>query len=96
MKNIAIGVSCFLGFLVLIAIFFGINSAVKVGNTAVDRVVLEQSHQYQEGMRDRAVVLTATLAEIDARLLMTSDPGLISDLEAQKAAMNIQLNAVRR
>lgn len=63
----------------------------------VEREVLVQSHQYREGMADRAGVLRASIAELDTRILSgTLDATTRSGLEAQRSALNIQLNAIRR
>lgn len=62
----------------------------------VEREVLVQSHQYKEGMADRAAVLSASLAEIDARLAGGVDEQTRKGLEVQRATINVQLNATRR
>lgn len=95
MKNVGYVIGAFLGLLLVIAIGFAISSALKVGNTAVDRVVLEQSHQYKHGMKERVAMFEASLTEINARLSGQLDPQTRANLETQRATLNAQLRAAR-
>ena len=63
---------------------------------AVERAVMVNSHQYKEGMADRAAVLGASIAEVESRLMTTSDPTTRKGLENQASVLRIQLNAMRR
>lgn len=63
----------------------------------LEREILVTSHQYMEGMADRASILRASIAEIDSTLLRsTLDDVTRNNLESQRSALNIQLNAIRR
>ena len=62
----------------------------------VERAVLVNSHQYKEGMADRAAVLGASIAEVESRLMTTSDSETRKGLENQASALRIQLKAIRR
>lgn len=62
----------------------------------VEREVLINSHQYIEGMQDRAAILQASLAEIDARLATVHDEQLRENLLNQRSAIQAQLVAIRR
>ena len=73
-----------------------IGWVMKPVDMAVERAVLVNSHQYKEGMADRASVLGASIAEVESRLMTTSDPTTRKGLENQASALRIQLNAIRR
>ena len=74
-----------------------IGGISMVVSKRVEREVLVSSHQYREGMADRAAVLRASIAEIDTRLLSSNlDATTRNNLQAQRSAINIQLNAIRR
>ena len=70
--------------------------AFKPVNVAVERAVMVNSHQYKEGMAERASVLSASLAEVENRIMIESDPNIKAGLENQASAIRIQLNAIRR
>lgn len=61
---------------------------------AVERAVLVTSHQYKEGMEQRANILQANIAEIDAMLV--TNPENRAQLMAQKRALTAQYNATLR
>jgi hypothetical protein len=66
-------------------------------NVFVERKVFEQSYQYKAGMEQQSAVWQASIAEIDRKI---TDPNLTAternNLEAQRSALNIQLNAIIR
>ena len=70
--------------------------AFKPVNVAVERAVMVNSHQYKEGMAERYSVLSASLAEVENRIMTASDPTIKAGLENQASAIRIQLNAIRR
>ena len=70
--------------------------AFKPVNVAVERAVMVNSHQYKEGMAERASVLSASLAEVENRIMTASDQSIKAGLENQASAIRIQLNAIRR
>ena len=84
-----------LGVAILIVVTL-IGFGLSVVDKRVERKILVSSHQYKEGMADRAAVLNASLAEIDSRLTSSVDAGTRADLEAQRATINVQLQAIRR
>jgi len=60
----------------------------------VTRMVYTNSYQYSEGLKDRINTMRASLAEIEARLSNPDlDPTTRNNLEAQRSALRIQLNA---
>lgn len=73
-----------------------IGFALRPISMRVEREVLVQSHQYKEGMSDRAMTLQAALAEIDSRLSSGVDQQTKKNLEAQRASINVQLSSTRR
>jgi len=75
------------------ALFGTLGVLGKIGGTATDRVVLEQSFQYKEGMKQRARTLEASIAEIDVRI--SQDPSN-QDLRNQRSYLVIQLNAMKK
>lgn len=82
--------------LLLIVIAFIIFGGLRITGIIGERVVFEQSYQYKEARKSEIVVFESQLTQIDIQL---SNPDLDnttrSDLEAQKAAITIQLNAAR-
>lgn len=70
--------------------------AMRPVSMRVEREVLVQSHQYKEGMADRAAVLGASLGEVENRLMTVTDPDIKAGLENQASAIRIQINAIRR
>ena len=78
---------------VIAVIVIGIGMPIS---KRVEREVLVQSHQYKEGMADRAEVLSASLAEVERRIMTESDPNMRIGLENQASTLRIQLNATRR
>jgi hypothetical protein len=78
---------------VVAAIVIGIGMPIS---KRVEREVLVQSHQYKEGMADRAAVLSASLAEVERRIMAASDPNMKAGLEDQASVLRIQINSMRR
>ena len=80
----------------IVLVLVVIGWALKPVSMRVEREVLVQSHQYKEGMADRAAVLRATIAEIDIQLATESDEQIRAGLSKQRSVINVQLNAIRR
>ena len=80
--------------LLVITILFGIGAFLKIGGKMVDRQVMVNSHQYKEGMEQRAAVLEANIAEIDVQLRMGK--GDVDSLEGQKMILNAHLKAITK
>lgn len=74
-----------------VLVFAAIGFALRPVDKMVDRAVQVNSHQYIEGMEQRARVLEANIAEVDALLLM--NPENKEALLAQKRALSAQLKA---
>lgn len=83
---------CIAGIIILVVLGW----FLMVGEKMVERKVLVESHQYKEGMIDRHDTLEASLAEIDTRLKGNISEQTRQDLEAQRATINVQLQAARR
>jgi hypothetical protein len=78
------------------AILTGLNYAGLIGKTAVERVVFENSYQYSEARKTEIATYEAQLAEISSRLSGRElDSNVRANLEAQRSALNIQLNVAR-
>lgn len=73
---------------------FALNSAGMVFGKKVERAVLVNSHQYIEGMNQRAATVKASIAEARARLEIETDPDARSGLTAQISVLNAQLRAI--
>lgn len=86
---------------VLMLLTAGIFTAAQMGLLPfwkkVEREVLVNSHQYKEGMNQRAATLSANIAEIEAQLLNpTLDEGTKANLNAQLAALRVQFRATMK
>ena len=79
---------------IVVAVLFGLKSLGMIGGKMVERQVLVNSHQYIEGMQQRANILTANIAEVDA--MISSGQGDAKSLMAQKRALRAQLNAITK
>ena len=73
-----------------------LGAGMRFFNTAVDRQVMVTSHQYKEGMAERAAILEANLEEVEAQLAYERDETVRNGLNAQRAALSAQLKAARR
>lgn len=96
MKSFGIVVGVIIGIFLLGAVGVGFKYVFAPIEKRIERKVLVESHQYKEGMADRAAVLRAALAEIDARLTMGVDEETRKNLVMQRSVINVQLNAMRR
>lgn len=85
----------FWGFLVLL-VLVGVNFALRPLDMFIDRQVIVNSHQYQEGRAERISLLEANLAEVEALLRNEKSQTVRDNLEAQKSALNAQIKAARR
>lgn len=78
-----------------LAILFGAVGMLAKGlmpvNKMIERQTLVNSHQYIEGMEQRARILEANIAEINA--MIATNPDNVNELLAQKRALSAQLNA---
>lgn len=81
-----------LGVLAFTVLFGGIRLIMKPANMAVDRVVMKTSHQYREGMEQRAAILEASILELNLKL--QQNPENRVDLQNQKAILSAQLKAI--
>lgn len=80
--------------LIIVAIGFGVKSLGLVGGKMVERQVLVNSHQYIEGMDQRAGVLKANIAELDVMISMGD--GNRDELMGQKRVLKAQLSAITK
>lgn len=78
----------------LFAILFGLRSLGLIGGKIVERQVLVNSHQYIEGMEQRAGVLKANIAEID--VMIASGASNKDGLLGQKRVLKAQLLAITK
>lgn len=82
---------------VLIVALTGLRWVLMPAEKMVERKALVESHQYKEGMSERAAILRANIAEIESRLLDPSlDDQSKKNLKAQLSSLRIQLNATTR
>lgn len=80
----------------VLLLFTVIGWILMPAGKAVERAVFVNSFQYKEGMADRAATWEANLAELNVRLMSETDEGIRSELLAQKAFLNVQLETARR
>lgn len=79
-----------------IPVLWGLNSAGMLLGKKVERAVLVNSHQYIEGMAQRAATLKANIVEAEAQLSIAQDAETRSNINAQLAALRVQLGAISR
>ena len=82
--------------IISVAAFMGLRAAGMIGGVWLERKVFEQSYQKQAGDRERLATFQAQLAEIDARLAGELDDQTRASLHAQRSALNIQIQTVKR
>ena len=84
--------------LVITFIVFGaLNYLGIIGQTHVEREVFRNSFQYSEGQKQRIATFEAQLAKLKADLLNPKlDEGDKANINAQIAAIQIQLDAAKR
>ena len=76
---------------------FVLRSAGLFGDTVVERKIFEQSYQRQESIKSELAINEATLAEIEIKLQNSNlDTNTRINLEAQKSAIRIRIEAVLR
>jgi len=86
--------STFMGYLILtIVILAIIGGGLRIAGVFGERVVFENSFQYKEGMRQRANVLEAQIAEIDMQISI--NPDMSQQLSAQRKVLQIQLKGMK-
>jgi hypothetical protein len=76
----------------LLLIGFGLRGLGLVGSKVVERQVMVNSHQYKEGMAQRAGVLKANIEEVNAMIL--AGEGDRQKLASQKRVLRAQLRAI--
>ena len=74
--------------------FFALNSAGMIFGKKVERAVLVNSHQYKEGMEQRAATIKASIAEAEALISLEESPETKQRLQAQLSVLRSQLNAI--
>lgn len=93
MKEITI---IFTAFIIIIVVSFGVNSALKLGNTAVERKVFENSYQRTESLKSQIATDEAVIIEIEQKLMNPNlDEGTRYNLEAQLSAARLRINAAK-
>lgn len=83
-----------IGTIFAILFFTAISWALRPVSKMVERQVLVNSHQYIEGMEQRAGVLRANITEID--VMISTGQGDKDQLIGQKRVLKAQLNAITR
>ena len=81
--------------LISIPVFWALGTAGLLGRTVAERMIFEQSYQKKAGDASKAAIFRAQLSEIELRLRtgeLTDQQK--TDLEAQRAAIRVQLSAV--
>ena len=79
--------------LLILSVFLGIIYGIRVSDVRLDREVMVKSHQYKEGMAQRAATLRANIIQIDA--MLQSNQRNRDNLIAQRHALLAQLNATQ-
>ncbi len=72
-----------------------LNALGFIGQTVLEREVFEQSYQRTAGLESKMATMNAQMAEIDVLLQSDLDPSVRTDLEAQKAALNVQISSTQ-
>lgn len=78
--------------LILSVLGFVLSSMGLIGRTAVERKVFENSYQYTEARKTEQLAFNAQLAEVERKLSSDLTPEMRTNLEAQAAALRIQIN----
>lgn len=82
--------------IIVAALSFALRSVGLIGKTVVEKKVFEQSYQRSEGLKSGIAMYEAKLASVNSRLMsvnLTEQDK--QDLLAQKAALNIQISAIK-
>ena len=79
----------------LLVLTIAVGFGLKVFGVFGERVVFEQSYQYKEARKTEIATFEAQLAEINRQLAGNISADLRRNLEAQKAAIQIQLRVAR-
>jgi hypothetical protein len=83
-------------FLVLIVVLSATGIFGRIVNVVVEREVFERSYQYQEGKNAQIAKYEAEIASLKVKLRSPNlSVTMRSDMEAQLAALEIQLRAAR-
>ncbi len=88
----------FAGLVIFLSVLgFGLNSVGLIGRTAVEREVFEQSYQRSAAQEARFNTMNAELTAVQARLAAGSLTDVQrADLQAQAAALTIQINQMEK
>lgn len=86
-----------IGIFILVVVVFAVLSwALGFGNVIMQRVIFENSFQYQQARDLETETYEAQLAEIDAQLSRTDlDEATRANLEAQRSSIKVLLKASR-
>lgn len=83
-----------MGYVVLtVVILSAVGGGLKLAGVFGERVVFENSFQYKQGMKSRALTLQAQIAEVDKNIIV--NPEMRGQLEAQRKVLEIQLLATQ-
>lgn len=83
-----------MGYLILTIVVLAIvGGGLRFAGVFGERIVFENSFQYKEGMRQRANVLEAQIAEIEINIMR--NPEMSNQLNAQKKVLQIQLKGMK-
>jgi hypothetical protein len=76
--------------------FFGLRAAGIIGGTVLEREVFKRSYQRTEGLKSQIATYEAQLAQLRVKLGDPNlEPGVKRSLQAQKAAIEVQLASAR-
>lgn len=78
--------------IILTAIILG---GLRIAGVIGERIIFQQSFQYKEARKTEITTFEAQLAEIDRKLVSELDKNTRANLEAQAAAIRIQLRVAR-
>ena len=83
-----------MGYIVLtIVILAAVGAGLRMAGVFGERVVFENSFQYKQGMKSRALTLQSQITEIDAQLI--KNPEKRQELLAQRKVLELQLQATQ-
>jgi len=78
---------------ITLIVFAALSYSGKYTGTVVERKVFEQSYQKQAGDDARMRAYRAQLAMINNKIYTETDEQILNDLRAQKAMLEVQINA---
>ena len=88
----------FVVFLFASILFGGLGGITKYlgmwGDVTMERIIVKNSFQYKEGMRQQAAIWEASIASLEAQLMVAQDDEVIRGIQGQLLLVKSRLRAV--